>query len=351
LHSFFAWAEAEDLIEIDPSRKIRRPPKRKPDVYRPSLDELAAVRRAALPHELPAILLMEGAGLRRSEVLACRWADLDLVRGRVRAFRKGSDWHWLPLDPDVIEGLRASFRLLQPELDDHTFTAEVEQWVSQFERVRRLKDPKVAASDQALWRMVRRVCKRAGVRELSPHQLRHGFANRFMRESGRDVAALKGLLGHSRVDTTEAYTDEIELDELADALAKAADVRHAQASPDWTTLGRQTLRNPRNPLMEAAGIEPAQSSDRDIACCYVGKGRRRQGVAPAALVGAVDLIAGLGGGTVEGYPEDAGSVPAGFLFNGALSTYDKLGFERDRKIGKHRWGDQSRRAALLGIVP
>ena len=74
-----------------------------------------------------------------------------------------------------------------------------------------------------------------------------------------------------------------------------------------------------------------------IACCYVGKGHRRQGVATAALAGALDLIAGLGGGTVEGYPEDAGSVPAGFLFNGALSTYEKLGFARDRKIGKHRW--------------
>jgi GNAT superfamily N-acetyltransferase len=79
------------------------------------------------------------------------------------------------------------------------------------------------------------------------------------------------------------------------------------------------------------------SPDWRIACCYVGKGHRRQGVAAAALAGALDLIAGLGGGTVEGYPEDAGSVPAGFLFNGALSTYEKLGFTRDRKIGKHRW--------------
>jgi len=77
--------------------------------------------------------------------------------------------------------------------------------------------------------------------------------------------------------------------------------------------------------------------DWRIACCYVGKGHRRQGVATAALAGALDLIAGLGGGTVEGYPEDAGSVPAGFLFNGALSTYEKVGFLRDRKIGKHRW--------------
>jgi len=77
--------------------------------------------------------------------------------------------------------------------------------------------------------------------------------------------------------------------------------------------------------------------DWRIACCYVGKGHRRKGIATAALAGALDLIAGLGGGTIEGYPEDAGSVPAGFLFNGALSTYEKLGFIRDRKIGKHRW--------------
>jgi GNAT superfamily N-acetyltransferase len=79
------------------------------------------------------------------------------------------------------------------------------------------------------------------------------------------------------------------------------------------------------------------SPDWRIACNFVGKGHRRQGVATAALAGALDLIARLGGGTVEGYPEGAGSVPAGFLFNGALSTYERLGFTRDRKIGKHRW--------------
>jgi GNAT superfamily N-acetyltransferase len=77
--------------------------------------------------------------------------------------------------------------------------------------------------------------------------------------------------------------------------------------------------------------------DWRIACNFVGKGHRRQGVATAALEGALELLAALGGGRVEGYPEDAASVPAGFLFNGALSTYERLGFARDRKIGKHRW--------------
>jgi hypothetical protein len=77
--------------------------------------------------------------------------------------------------------------------------------------------------------------------------------------------------------------------------------------------------------------------DWRIACCFVGKGHRRQGVNAAALAGALDLIAGLGGGTVEGYPEPADAVPAGFLYHGALTTYEALGFARDRKIGKHRW--------------
>ncbi|HWL44679.1 MAG TPA: hypothetical protein VNQ73_17185 [Ilumatobacter sp.] len=77
--------------------------------------------------------------------------------------------------------------------------------------------------------------------------------------------------------------------------------------------------------------------DWRIACCFTAKGHRRQGVAEAALVGALDLIARLGGGVVEGYPEPVEAVPAGFLYHGALSTYEQLGFTRDRLIGKHRW--------------
>ena len=122
LHSFFAWAESEDLIDNDPSRKIRRPPKRKPKIERPALEELRDLREAATLFELPAILLMEGAGLRSAEVRGCRWQDLDLVNGRVLVFGKGRDWHWLPLDPDVLAELRCCFREISPDLADHVFT-------------------------------------------------------------------------------------------------------------------------------------------------------------------------------------------------------------------------------------
>jgi hypothetical protein len=221
-------------------------------------------------HVLKVVEKSAGAnGLRRAEVVACRWADFDMVRGRLRVFRKGQNWYWLPLAPDVVSELRASARELQPELDDFVFTVYVEQWVSQFERMRRQKNPKVPASDQALWRMVSRVCRRAGVRELSPHQLRHGFANRFMRESGRDVTALKGLMGHSRIDTTQAYTDEIELDELALALERALLARNAQASPDLATLdadvaatlqSREWRRRESNPRKISIGLAGQHSA-------------------------------------------------------------------------------------------
>src|SRR5256884_4254841 len=72
--------------------------------------------------------------------------------------------------------------------------------------------------------------------------------------------------------------------------------------------------------------------DWRIACNFVGKGHRRQGVATAALAGALDLIACLAGGKVEGFPEAPGPGPAGFLFNGARSTSENLGFVHDRQI-------------------
>lgn len=74
-----------------------------------------------------------------------------------------------------------------------------------------------------------------------------------------------------------------------------------------------------------------------IGCCYVGKGHRRKGVSAAAVAGALELIATLGGGVVEGYPEPADAVAAGFLYHGDLSTFERLGFTRERKLGKHRW--------------
>jgi GNAT superfamily N-acetyltransferase len=79
--------------------------------------------------------------------------------------------------------------------------------------------------------------------------------------------------------------------------------------------------------------------DWRITCFFSGKGHRGNGVAHAALQGAIEQIKKLGGGIVEGYPEDTEGRKASpaFLFNGALSTFESLGFQRSRLIGKHKW--------------
>ena len=78
--------------------------------------------------------------------------------------------------------------------------------------------------------------------------------------------------------------------------------------------------------------------DWRITCFFVGKGHRGQGVAAAALAGALEEIERLGGGTVESYPDEVdGRGSASFLHNGTVAMFEQQGFARTRPIGKTRW--------------
>ncbi len=137
-------------------------------------------------------------------------------------------------------------------------------------------------------------------------------------------------------DTTAVLNRERKLARVQAGTTHAALVFEDDLCVAWCQFGSPE-ELPR--IKNRAAYEKTMSAlpDWRIACFYVRKGYRRQGVSKDALSGALDLIAGLGGGVVEGYPEPAGSVPAGFLFHGALATFEQLGFSRDRMIGKHRW--------------
>jgi ribosomal protein S18 acetylase RimI-like enzyme len=87
----------------------------------------------------------------------------------------------------------------------------------------------------------------------------------------------------------------------------------------------------------SAGV--SELPDWRITCFFVDREHRGEGVASAALAGALDQIARLGGGTVESYPEDVDGrrVSGSFLHNATLALFEEHGFERTRQIGKHRW--------------
>ena len=76
-----------------------------------------------------------------------------------------------------------------------------------------------------------------------------------------------------------------------------------------------------------------------ITCFYVDTRHRGQGIARAALEGALDQIAQAGGGLVEAIPEmTTGRAAQGrFLYSATVELFEQCGFTRVRQVGKHAW--------------
>jgi ribosomal protein S18 acetylase RimI-like enzyme len=76
-----------------------------------------------------------------------------------------------------------------------------------------------------------------------------------------------------------------------------------------------------------------------IACIFVDKRHRGQGIARAALDGALERIAAAGGGLVEAISETTtGREAQGrFLFSATVELFEQFGFARIRQVGKHAW--------------
>jgi hypothetical protein len=80
-----------------------------------------------------------------------------------------------------------------------------------------------------------------------------------------------------------------------------------------------------------------KAPDYRVTCFFVDRNYRRKGVAAVALRGALDLIAKVGGGVVEAYPQDTmGKRTSGsFLYNGTRSLFEQAGFRYERSKGKN----------------
>ncbi|HVC38480.1 MAG TPA: GNAT family N-acetyltransferase [Candidatus Dormibacteraeota bacterium] len=76
-----------------------------------------------------------------------------------------------------------------------------------------------------------------------------------------------------------------------------------------------------------------------IACIFVDKRHRGQGIARAALRGALAQVAAAGGGLVEATSEVTSGREAQdrFLFSATVELFEELGFARVRQVGKHAW--------------
>ncbi len=138
--------------------------------------------------------VLYATGLRVSELLALRPADVDLTLGLVTCFGKGRKERIVPLGEAA------------------------QQWVTRYRDLLRASSREAASaylfpnprggrlSRMGLWGIVRRHAVTAGVEEtLTPHVLRHSFATHLL-ERGADLRALQAMLGHADISTTQIYT-------------------------------------------------------------------------------------------------------------------------------------------------
>ncbi|HUK49731.1 MAG TPA: hypothetical protein VLV18_01750 [Terriglobales bacterium] len=79
-------------------------------------------------------------------------------------------------------------------------------------------------------------------------------------------------------------------------------------------------------------------SDWRIPCFFVDRDRRKEGVAKAALRGALRVIATRGGGKVDAYPIDTRGKPYGssFMWGGTKSMFAEAGFRPVGQLGKSK---------------
>ena len=190
--AFSTWAVKQGYLRTDEAAKLSSPkvPKHLPKVLDPkeasaamdnakSADELHLVRDTAM------LELLYATGMRVSELTGIDLHDIDSSRQTIRVLGKGNKERIVPFGDAANTALNA--------------------WLARREEL--AKDPDAlfvgTRGKRIDQRQVRRVVEAAG--EVSPHALRHSTATHLL-EGGADLRVVQELLGHSSLQTTQAYT-------------------------------------------------------------------------------------------------------------------------------------------------
>jgi site-specific recombinase XerD len=168
-------------------------PERLPTIL--SLDEVARLINASGNLFRRALLMtVYGTGMRRSEVVRLKVSDIDSKRMIIRVVQgKGGKDRDLPLNPELLETLRAYWRWRKPK--EYLFPSRGER-----------RGPEdVPLSDKTVWHVCRDAARKAGItKHVTPHTLRHSWATHLL-EAGTDLRTIQMLLGHGDLETTARY--------------------------------------------------------------------------------------------------------------------------------------------------
>ncbi len=205
--SLFRFLHLEERVEANPARAVRSPKLERTlpgFLTREQVERLfdAAEARAMeggflAVRNLAIVELFYSTGMRLSELQRLNEPEVDLVSERARVMGKGKKERIVPVGRMAIGALR---RYL-PRRDEVVGAAERADRRALFvaQSGRRLSARQI---HNIVCGFLDRVSEGAG---LSTHSLRHSFATHLI-DAGADLLAVKELLGHASLSTTQIYT-------------------------------------------------------------------------------------------------------------------------------------------------
>ena len=153
--------------------------------------------------------IMYATGLRVSELVNLKTADVDLLAGLVVCYGKGNKQRRVPLGKSAIHWLQQYAAMKSgygKQTSPHIFLHRGRPFTRQI-----------------AWAMIKRHAETAGMKNVSPHTLRHSFATHLL-QHGADSRSVQALLGHSDISTTQIYTHITDIH-----LRRAYDRHHPRA--------------------------------------------------------------------------------------------------------------------------
>jgi integrase/recombinase XerD len=139
--------------------------------------------------------LFYSSGLRVSELAALNLQQVDLEGGYARVFGKGSKERVVPMGARARDAIGAWVTSGRPHYVKPKTRSELF-----------LSSRGTSLSRVALWGIVKKHAKRAGIKKtVKPHLLRHSFATHLL-TGGADLRAIQEMLGHASISTTQIYT-------------------------------------------------------------------------------------------------------------------------------------------------
>lgn len=188
------YAKKRKLITYVPDVEWLRPAKPEIDFLDFEEAERLFVGGSKVPEWHCAVSLAAKTGMRLGELRALQWGDVDLVAGKV--FVRRNMWR-------NHEGTPKSGR--SRELPLSAATVQLLRDHQHLRGKRVFLDMDGSNYSLGAWRHgLYRVSRRAGLRELGWHTLRHTFASHLVMR-GVPINAVQELLGHSTIEMTMRY--------------------------------------------------------------------------------------------------------------------------------------------------